>query len=240
MGNISERPTKPFFVCSKTSPKRKAKLYEQKEITPISIPCEFCSLMISIEYHDSHAKECPSRPENINVNCDHCRQTYNINFLEYHTGECTENPENIKFNCQHCSQIFNALTAVQHVDLCICNPKNIHVECEFCKEEMTEDIYPSHQKTCMSNPENIKISCEMCNESISVNQYTIHLETCQKKHKMLAEAKIIEKQCSICLEQLTNPKATAYLVCLHKFHTECIQSWSKVHNICPICRTRFV
>ena len=239
MGNISESPRKPFFVCSKTSPKRKAARYEQKEITPISVPCEFCSLMVSIEFHDSHAKECPSRPENINVNCEHCLQTYNIKFLEGHIGICAENPENIKLDCQHCGEIFNALTIVQHVDLCVFNPKNIDMECEFCEEVMTGEAFPSHQKTCMSNPENIKVGCEVCNEAISVNKYTTHLEACQKKHKMLAEAKIIEKQCSICLEELTNPQATAYLVCLHKFHTECIQSWGKAQSICPICRTKF-
>jgi hypothetical protein len=44
-------------------------------------------------------------------------------------------------------------------------------------------------------------------------------------------------ECAICLEQIAeSPHVTA---CNHSFHFKCINTWLKVNNSCPCCRTHF-
>lgn len=46
-----------------------------------------------------------------------------------------------------------------------------------------------------------------------------------------------EVECSICLENIQqNDKITT--ACYHTFHTECLNSWKQINNICPCCRDR--
>jgi len=41
-------------------------------------------------------------------------------------------------------------------------------------------------------------------------------------------------ECKICLDQLQN---YPNIKCQHKFHADCLQSWLKISNICPDCKT---
>lgn len=43
-------------------------------------------------------------------------------------------------------------------------------------------------------------------------------------------------ECSICLDSLDHTDDTTTLICNHKFHTECINQWTKIRNMCPYCR----
>merc|ERR1719198_1234623 len=44
-----------------------------------------------------------------------------------------------------------------------------------------------------------------------------------------------EKYCSICLEALDSHRARLE-VCEHEFHRECLESWIKIKQNCPMCR----
>jgi hypothetical protein len=44
------------------------------------------------------------------------------------------------------------------------------------------------------------------------------------------------EECSICLEEL-NQNDKLKLICGHKFHYKCINTWLIKNNRCPICRT---
>ena len=45
-----------------------------------------------------------------------------------------------------------------------------------------------------------------------------------------------KQNCVICMEDFKNGDTTTNLPCLHMFHTNCIQSWLKTQNTCPICK----
>ena len=45
-----------------------------------------------------------------------------------------------------------------------------------------------------------------------------------------------KKQCSICLEEYRNGDEVVYLPCLHIFHKDCIYTWLRNHDDCPICK----
>ena len=40
--------------------------------------------------------------------------------------------------------------------------------------------------------------------------------------------------CAICLEHVEHCKHT--LTCNHSFHQSCIQAWTAINPVCPICR----
>lgn len=48
-------------------------------------------------------------------------------------------------------------------------------------------------------------------------------------------------ECSICLEQLTEPQrfdcSVRCLPCLHSFHRNCINNWLQHNSTCPVCRS---
>ena len=45
-----------------------------------------------------------------------------------------------------------------------------------------------------------------------------------------------QKECVICLAEFEIGESITTLPCLHVFHTECIKSWIKSKNHCPICK----
>lgn len=49
---------------------------------------------------------------------------------------------------------------------------------------------------------------------------------------------IIMYNCSICNINIENEKSQIILNCQHKFHSECINTWTQSNNICPICQTK--
>jgi len=45
------------------------------------------------------------------------------------------------------------------------------------------------------------------------------------------------KKCSICLEEYKEADECVFLPCFHKYHSECIKTWLKKNNNCPICKS---
>ena len=47
---------------------------------------------------------------------------------------------------------------------------------------------------------------------------------------------MIKKKCTICLEEYVNGDDSIALPCIHIFHADCIKTWLKNKNTCPICK----
>ncbi|KAG7946561.1 hypothetical protein I3843_14G046000 [Carya illinoinensis] len=47
---------------------------------------------------------------------------------------------------------------------------------------------------------------------------------------------ISDRQCAICLEELSGPEGTRMMPCLHLFHEDCIRKWLERSLFCPLCR----
>ena len=48
--------------------------------------------------------------------------------------------------------------------------------------------------------------------------------------------KIENKQCLICLDNYEIDENLCYLPCFHLFHSDCIKTWIKKSNKCPLCK----
>ena len=49
--------------------------------------------------------------------------------------------------------------------------------------------------------------------------------------------KTIKINCPICLCKIKT--ITAVGICVQKFYFNCISEWSKIHNTCPVCRSKY-
>ena len=47
-----------------------------------------------------------------------------------------------------------------------------------------------------------------------------------------------ENNCTICMSDYVKDEEILTLTCFHKFHSECIETWFKSQNWCPVCRTK--
>lgn len=49
-----------------------------------------------------------------------------------------------------------------------------------------------------------------------------------------------DPRCAICTEDLdVDDELTHSNACEHKFHKVCIVEWSKIQNVCPLCKKKF-
>ena len=48
------------------------------------------------------------------------------------------------------------------------------------------------------------------------------------------------EKCVICLEDFVENEKIKILLCLHKFHSQCINQWLGLKNFCPLCKTKVV
>lgn len=53
---------------------------------------------------------------------------------------------------------------------------------------------------------------------------------------MKYEKPTIYDECSICLQKYNNGDQIFITKCQHKYHIQCLLSWYKNNNNCPICR----
>ncbi len=240
MGNSFKPATAPFFVCSKKSSSHsKSKKYRHIETRVSCLPCDYCNLVIDIKIYNTHLQSCPLRPKNIKVNCEYCHMTFDLQAFGFHTGTCQENPENVELNCTFCKKNFNAITIIPHIENCGENPRNKRLACEFCTTVVTGDFYEKHKRDCGLNPDNAEVTCQFCKKEMIVREHRNHVKECEAEYKKREEQKSQDKQCCICFEQMENPKDVTFILCFHRFHTKCINSWSRVQNFCPICRVIF-
>lgn len=47
-----------------------------------------------------------------------------------------------------------------------------------------------------------------------------------------------KRDCSVCMDMFVIDAEAKELPCEHIFHPDCIDQWLKLHNTCPICRTK--
>jgi len=50
------------------------------------------------------------------------------------------------------------------------------------------------------------------------------------------EEKNEEATCNICLSEYEGGNEIKLLLCMHKFHKDCIDPWLDEHNTCPVCK----
>ena len=49
-----------------------------------------------------------------------------------------------------------------------------------------------------------------------------------------------KRNCLICIEDFKNGDKSTTLPCFHFFHTNCILTWLKTQNFCPICKIKLI
>lgn len=55
--------------------------------------------------------------------------------------------------------------------------------------------------------------------------------------EMLPDAtKLLDIECSICLEPLSSSDLCKQLNCQHQYHLKCVAEWFKDKDTCPVCR----
>jgi len=77
---------------------------------------------------------------------------------------------------------------------------------------------------------NINTIMNETNCSLNLNQYNSSI------HQIILHK---TKECSICLEEITENTVCSMLPCLHTFHNKCIKKWLTMNkSTCPECRMR--
>ena len=83
---------------------------------------------------------------------------------------------------------------------------------------------------------NLTFEDDLENHSLTEKSYNLVINT--RRYKKIKKKYSEEKSCSICLSEYEDEdKIVINLKCKHIFHKECLKSWGKMSNKCPICRT---
>ena len=83
--------------------------------------------------------------------------------------------------------------------------------------------------------ENIQPINDDNNKINNGNSKILELLQDMKLKKEILE-KIENKQCLICLDNYEVEENLCYLPCFHLFHSDCIKTWIKKSNKCPLCK----
>eukprot|EP01024_Parvocaulis_polyphysoides_P019100 TRINITY_DN18598_c1_g1_i2.p2 TRINITY_DN18598_c1_g1~~TRINITY_DN18598_c1_g1_i2.p2 ORF type:complete len:115 (+),score=2.38 TRINITY_DN18598_c1_g1_i2:51-395(+) len=60
-----------------------------------------------------------------------------------------------------------------------------------------------------------------------------------QRYQKRASARLNNKECGICMEELKGGPMITELPCKHSYCTKCIQQWLADNDTCPICRWKF-
>jgi len=59
----------------------------------------------------------------------------------------------------------------------------------------------------------------------------------------ISRLELIDKECSICLDEFDSKENVEKLLCNHLFHKDCLNEWKckfKTTATCPICRKKII
>ena len=92
-----------------------------------------------------------------------------------------------------------------------------------------------------NNIERNEINIESINDNLNnlrINEENKKIEELLQDFKLTEEilSKIENKQCLICLDDYQLNENVCYLPCFHLFHSDCIKSWVRKSNKCPLCK----
>merc|ERR1712137_283392 len=87
-----------------------------------------------------------------------------------------------------------------------------------CREFERQAPFLNNVELCQITPRNI------CAQICSSQPELRHLQQTD------------EEICAICLRPLNHLPSEQWRGCPHHFHSECLQDWRRVGDICPICR----
>ena len=101
----------------------------------------------------------------------------------------------------------------------------------------------------LNNFHNLHFSGRIRNLLQQLGEIRLHLNNTKKglnkdildnmeiaKIKDVDKLDVDKKKCTICLENYVNGDETIALPCIHIFHANCIKTWLKENNSCPICK----
>jgi E3 ubiquitin-protein ligase ATL6/9/15/31/42/55 len=69
----------------------------------------------------------------------------------------------------------------------------------------------------------------------SLNSFAVVKYDQQKSEHLDSEL----KKCAICLSEFEDGEEIKFLLCTHRFHSNCIDPWLEKHSTCPICKKDF-
>ena len=114
------------------------------------------------------------------------------------------------------------------VEICAC-------ECFHCRDGET----CVDRRSCLGYRDNTEVSlftsirnrmCSCCKKKEP------KVEVVELFEIVIHPPKVIDEECSICLETMKDNGHLGVLSCGHKFHARCIKTWTNEHNTCPLCR----
>jgi len=152
--------------------------------------------------------------------CVYCNDTIVPEFYEYHLEQCKQNPQNMKKACDFCGNLFEPNTIQYHMRECEAKVENLKIPCDYCKKSIPLAEHNYHLSTCSLNPKNLS-----------------HAKSKKMNNSQLAVSQV--QECAICLLEMKKDSSLRFLGCAHKFHTTCIEDWSKKKKTCPVCVTTF-
>lgn len=154
--------------------------------------------------------------------CNYCNDTIVPEFYGYHLDQCKLNPQNMRKACDYCGVLFEKDQIQFHMQVCEVKVENLKMPCDYCKKEVPLAEHNYHLSTCDLNPKNF-----FQPKSQKMNNYQAQFITNQVQ------------ECAICLLEMKKDSPVRFLECAHKFHTTCIEDWSRKKKTCPVCVTTF-
>ena len=71
--------------------------------------------------------------------------------------------------------------------------------------------------------------------ALKTHVFQVDPEASQNPEGLNDDGENLDTQCIICFQQLQNGDRAGDLLCGHTFHADCLKTWLKRRNVCPLC-----